>query len=38
MGVSLQPERAGLPVEGGVPAWEAAALLLYLLSQQFSLN
>lgn len=34
----LQSERAGLPVEGGVSAREAAALHLYLLSQHFPLN
>lgn len=34
----LQSENAGLPVEGGVSAREAAALHLYLLSQHFPLN
>lgn len=37
-GVSLQAERADLPIDGSVPAWQAGAFSLCLLSQLLPLN
>lgn len=38
MGASSEAERADLPVDGGIPAWEAGALPLCLLSQMLPLD